>query len=193
MTTPVQLRPWSADDLPVLERNNAPEMTVHLGGPESPEKVRDRHERYQRHWLEGTAWMFTARVDDEPVGLVGYWNTTHEGRDVFECAYGILPEFQGRGLAAAAMQACLAHAALHGTRDDVYAYPKVTNGPSQRAVRAARVRPRGRAGLRVPQGPSDPRERMAVCVGPAPAGHVKHRGRVGAGLRRRQSGAAPPG
>ena len=130
MTTAVQLRPWSADDLPVLERNNAPEMTVHLGGPESPAKVRDRHDRYQRHWLEGTAWMFTARVDDEPVGLVGYWNTTHEGRDVFECAYGILPEFQGRGLAAAAMQACLAHAALHGTRDDVYAYPKVTNGPS---------------------------------------------------------------
>ena len=130
MTSPVAIRPWSADDLMVLERNNAPEMTLHLGGPESPEKVRDRHERYQRHWLEGTAWMFTARVDDEPVGLVGYWNTTHEGRDVFECAYGILPEFQGRGLAAAAMQDCLAHAALHGTRDDVYAYPKVTNGPS---------------------------------------------------------------
>ena len=79
VTTPVQLRPWSADDLPVLERNNTPEMTVHLGGPESPEKVRDRHERYQRHWLEGTAWMFTARVDDEPVGLVGYWNTDPRG------------------------------------------------------------------------------------------------------------------
>ena len=130
MTSPVAIRPWSADDLMVLERNNAPEMTLHLGGPESPEKVRDRHERYQRHWRDGTAWMFTVRVDDEVVGLVGYWNVTHHGRDVFECAYGILPEFQGRGLAVAAMQACLAHAALHGTRDDVYAYPNVTNGPS---------------------------------------------------------------
>ena len=130
MTSEVQLRPWSAEDLPVLERNNTPEMTVHLGGPETPEKVRDRHERYQRHWQEGIAWMFTARVDDEPVGLVGYWNRTHEGREVYECAYGILPEFQGRGLAAAALEACLAYAATHGSRDDVYAYPNVTNGPS---------------------------------------------------------------
>ena len=193
VTTAVQLRPWSADDLPVLERNNAPEMTVHLGGPESPEKVRDRHERYQRHWLEGTAWMFTARVDDEPVGLVGYWNTTHEGRDVFECAYGILPEFQGRGLAAAAMQACLAHAATARDARRRLRLPEGDERTQQRAVRAARVRPRGRAGLRVPEGPSHPRERVAVCVGPAPAGDVRHRGRVGAGLRRRRSGAARPG
>ena len=28
------------------------------------------------------------------------------------------------------MRACLAHAAAHGTRDDVYAYPNVTNRPS---------------------------------------------------------------
>jgi RimJ/RimL family protein N-acetyltransferase len=130
VTSPVAIRPWSADDLPVLERNNAPEMTVHLGGPESPEKVRDRHERYRRHWRDGTAWMFTVRVDDEPVGLVGYWNVEHDGRAVFECAYGVLPEFQGRGLAAAGMRACLEHAARFGTRDDVYAYPNVTNGPS---------------------------------------------------------------
>jgi RimJ/RimL family protein N-acetyltransferase len=110
-------------------------MTVHLGGPESPEKVRERHQRYQRHWQEGVAWMFTVRLGSEPVGLVGYWNTTHESRDVYECAYGILPEFQGRGLAVAAMQACLAHAAAHGTRDDVYAYPNVTNGPSNALCR----------------------------------------------------------
>lgn len=135
MTSEVRLRPWSADDLPVLERNNTPEMTVHLGGPETPEKVRDRHERYRRHRHEGIAWMFTARVDDEPVGLVGYWNRTHEGREVYECAYGILPEFQGRGLAAASLLACLAHAATHGTRDDVYAYPNVTNGPSNALCR----------------------------------------------------------
>jgi RimJ/RimL family protein N-acetyltransferase len=128
--TTVEIRPWSADDLPLLERNNAPEMTVHLGGPESAEKVVDRNARYVRGWLEGTSCMFSAWVDDEPVGLVGYWPATHRGHDVYECAYGIFPDFQGRGLAAAALQACLAHAALHGTRDDVYAYPNVTNGPS---------------------------------------------------------------
>jgi hypothetical protein len=40
---PVDIRPWSADDLPALEQNNTPEMTVHLGGPESSEKLLDRH------------------------------------------------------------------------------------------------------------------------------------------------------
>lgn len=127
---PIDIRPWSADDLPVLERNNTPEMTVHLGGPESRAKLLDRHERYQRGWREGTARMFTAWLDDEPVGLVGYWNVSHQGRDVYECAYGIFPSYQGRGLAAAAMTACLRHAAQHGSRDEMYAYPNVTNGPS---------------------------------------------------------------
>lgn len=133
MTT-VDIRPWTLDDLPLLERNNTPEMTVHLGGPESPEKVADRNVRYERGWREGTSCMFTAWVDTdtgpEPVGLVGYWPVTHRGRDVYECAYGIFPEYQGRGLAAAAMTACLSHAAAHGDRDVVYAYPNVTNGPS---------------------------------------------------------------
>jgi RimJ/RimL family protein N-acetyltransferase len=128
--TTVALRPWTADDLPLLERNNTPEMTVHLGGPESPEKVVDRNGRYVRGWREGTSWMFSAWVDDEPVGLVGYWPVTHQGHHVYECAYAIFPQFQGRGLAAAAMTACLEHAAAHGDRDHVYAYPNVTNGPS---------------------------------------------------------------
>ncbi|HEU4998253.1 MAG TPA: GNAT family N-acetyltransferase [Lapillicoccus sp.] len=128
--TSVELRPWTVDDLSLLERNNTPEMTVHLGGPESPEKVVDRNARYVRGWREGTSSMFSAWVDGEPVGLVGYWPVTHQGHDVYECAYGIFPEFQGRGLAAAAMTACLEHAAAHGDRDDVYAYPNVTNGPS---------------------------------------------------------------
>ena len=132
---PVDIRPWSADDLPVLERNNTPEMTVHLGGPEAREKLLDRHERYQRGWREGTAWMFTAWDDGEAVGLVGYWNVTHRGRDVYESAYGIYPAYQGRGLAAGALTACLEHAAQHGSREAVYAYPNVTNGPSNALCR----------------------------------------------------------
>lgn len=132
MAAEVTLRPWSADDLPVLEQTNAPDMTTHLGGPETPEKLRDRHERYQRGWTDGVAWMFTVHTAEEPdpVGIVGFWNTTHEGHDVFECAYAIVPAFQGRGLAGAATLACLEYAATHGTRDDVYAFPNVTNSPS---------------------------------------------------------------
>ncbi len=33
----VELEPYSESDLPLLERANSPEMTEHLGGPESEE------------------------------------------------------------------------------------------------------------------------------------------------------------
>ena len=153
MTPPaVDIRPWSSNDVAVLERNNTPEMTVHLGGPESREKVLDRHERYQRGWRESTAWMFTVWVDDEPVGLVGYWNVSHQGRDVYECAYGIFSEFQGRGLAAAALTAGLEHAARHGSRGEVYAYPNVTNGPSNALCRRLGFELEGEQDFEYPKG-----------------------------------------
>ncbi|HEY6741763.1 MAG TPA: GNAT family N-acetyltransferase [Lapillicoccus sp.] len=149
---PVDIRPWSANDLPVLERNNTPEMTVHLGGPESRDKLLDRHERYQRGWNEGTARMFTAWLDAEPVGLIGYWNVTHQGRGVYECAYGIFPAYQGRGLAAAAMTACLEHAARHGSRDEIFAYPNVTNGPSNALCRRMGFELEGEQDFEYPKG-----------------------------------------
>jgi len=41
----VDIRPWSDGDLPLLERlMGDPAMTEHLGGPETPEKIRERHE-----------------------------------------------------------------------------------------------------------------------------------------------------
>ena len=41
----VLLEPWSEGDLGLLRRLNAPEMTEHLGGPETEAKVVERHER----------------------------------------------------------------------------------------------------------------------------------------------------
>ena len=112
------------------------------------------------------------------MGLVGYWNITHEGRDAFECAYGILPEFQGRGLAAAAMQACLAHAALHGTRDDVYAYPKVTNGPSNALCERLGFVLEGEQDFEYPKGHPIRANAWRYALGPPRRGHVL-RNRVG--------------
>jgi len=41
----VRLDAWSAGDLDLLRRVNAPEMTTHLGGPETDEQVVARHRR----------------------------------------------------------------------------------------------------------------------------------------------------
>ena len=42
------LEPWGSGDLPLLERlMGDPRMTEHLGGPESPDKLRERQGRYE--------------------------------------------------------------------------------------------------------------------------------------------------
>ena len=51
------LEPWGSGDLPLLEGlMGDPRMTEHLGGPESPDKLRERQGRYER--LEGGDRMF---------------------------------------------------------------------------------------------------------------------------------------
>src|SRR5436305_14589854 len=53
----VTLVPWASGDLPLLERlMGDPRMTEHLGGPESPDKLRERQGRYER--IEGGDRMF---------------------------------------------------------------------------------------------------------------------------------------
>jgi hypothetical protein len=70
----VTLEPWASGDLPLLERlMGDPRMTEHLGGPESPDKLRERQGRYER--LEGGDRMFKI-VDvasGADVGSVGFW------------------------------------------------------------------------------------------------------------------------
>jgi hypothetical protein len=42
------IEPWDEHDLPLLHRiMGDPEMTEHLGGPESPEKIGERELRYE--------------------------------------------------------------------------------------------------------------------------------------------------
>jgi hypothetical protein len=43
----IEIRPWSDTDLSLLKRFvGDPEMMRHLGGPEAPERVLQRHKRY---------------------------------------------------------------------------------------------------------------------------------------------------
>jgi hypothetical protein len=51
----VTLKPWESGDLPLLERlMGDPRMTAHLGGPESPDKLRERqgHGATRHHSLK---------------------------------------------------------------------------------------------------------------------------------------------
>jgi RimJ/RimL family protein N-acetyltransferase len=130
----VRIEPWSEGDLPLLERLlGDPAMMAHLGGPESPGQIRDRHARY----LAGAARdpQFKVVVDGEGAGWVGYWERGWRGQEVYETGWAILPRFQGRGLAAGATALALDHAQAARRRRFVHAFPSVGNAPSNAICR----------------------------------------------------------
>lgn len=135
----MKLEPWAEDDFWLLLRKNEPAMTGHLGGPETEAKLRDRHRRYLALSARepGAGRMFRVVADGESVGSVGFWERLWEGEEVYETGWGILPEFQGRGLAARAARALVAHAGVHGTRQHVHAFPSVDHPASKAVCRAA--------------------------------------------------------
>ncbi len=77
----VRIEPWGKDDLPLLEKlMGDPEMTEHLGGPESPEKVAERQARYERL------------------------------APIYEIGWSVIPAYQGRGIAGMATAQAMARA-----------------------------------------------------------------------------------
>ena len=123
---------WTESRFAVLEACNSAEMTQFLGGPESDEKLADRHRRYLNLVSTGRdAWPFCAMLDDEPIGSIGYW----EDEDRYEIGWAVIPAFQGRGLAAAAVSLALDDAAARGGFDTMTACPGVANKPSNELAR----------------------------------------------------------
>ena len=127
----VRLEPWAEGDFPLLMRLNEPAMTEHLGGPETDEQLQRRHERYIRLAGSTEAFVYKAILEStgQVVGSVNFWERDWQGKPVYEMGWGILPEFQGRGIATAAVNKAIEAARAAGRRDAVHAFPSVENGP----------------------------------------------------------------
>ncbi|MEU9232230.1 GNAT family N-acetyltransferase [Streptomyces subrutilus] len=137
----VLLTPWGPGDFWLLERKNEPAMTRYLGGPEPAGKLLDRQRRYEalsaREPAAGRMFRVALEATGEGVGSVGFWEREWQGEPVYEAGWGVLPEFQGRGLAVAAVTALLAYARTHGTRDTVHAFPGTDHAASNAVCRRA--------------------------------------------------------
>ncbi|MEU4231696.1 GNAT family N-acetyltransferase [Nonomuraea sp. NPDC026600] len=135
----VRLEPWSQGDLELLRRLNDPEMTEHLGGPETEDQVVARHERYLKLDAPGLGAMFSVVVEPEleSAGSIGYWEREWQGETVYETGWGVLPEFQGRGIATAAAVAVAAKARAEGRNRHLHAYPSVGHSASNAICRKA--------------------------------------------------------
>ena len=114
-------------------------MTEHVGGPESEEALRQRHQRYLAARDAGTVFCFAVilQPDGTPVGSVNFWERQWQDKVVYEMGWGIVPEFQGRGHATAAVQAAIDVARNLRGRDAVHAFPSVDNGASNAVCRKA--------------------------------------------------------
>jgi RimJ/RimL family protein N-acetyltransferase len=126
----IRLEPWGEDDLALLVRINAPEMTEHLGGPETTQQVADRHRRYVDAAGSESVHVFRIMVDGVRAGQVAFWDREWRGEQVYEMGWSVLPEHQGRGVAGRATGAAIELARATGRRTAIHAFPSVDNGPS---------------------------------------------------------------
>lgn len=149
----VSLRPWASDDLRLLERLlGDPDMTRFIGGPESPEKLRDRHRRYLDFQAPGGTFAISIETDGAGVGWVGYWPSEGHGEQVWEVGWSVLPDYQGRGIATAAMKLALDSARRERLHRFADAYPSVDNGPSNRVCEKLGFEFLGEADVEYPPG-----------------------------------------
>jgi RimJ/RimL family protein N-acetyltransferase len=146
----MQLKSWSEDDRWLLVRQNTAEMTRHLGGPESEEKLTDRHHRYLEP--DQRDRMFRIVTDGETAGSIGYWERDWRGGTVWETGWAVLPEFQGRGLAATAARLLCERARTEGRHRYVHAFPSTANSGSNSVCRKAGFELLGDVGLEYPKG-----------------------------------------
>jgi RimJ/RimL family protein N-acetyltransferase len=150
----VSLRPWAPGDRALLQRLlGEPGTTRNLGGPEAPEAVRARHERYliadpEKHGL----FAIIAGPDAEPVGWVGYWESEWHGEAVWECGWNVVPEAQGRGVATEAAALMAADARRRGTHRYLVAFPSVDNVASNALCRRLGFELLGEEDVEYPKG-----------------------------------------
>jgi RimJ/RimL family protein N-acetyltransferase len=130
----VRIEPWGPGDLHILEKSmGRPEMTTYIGGPESPEKLAERHARYERPGSR--QYKIVDVATGEGIGWVGYWERMRQDRRVFETGWSVLPGHQGRGIASTATAQLLEKARAEGSLRYVHAYPSVENAPSNAICR----------------------------------------------------------
>ncbi|WP_420491576.1 GNAT family N-acetyltransferase [Neobacillus drentensis] len=129
----IQIKPWEDNNLDLLFRINAPEMMQHLGGPESKEQILKRHKRYLELGNRGRMFSIILLPELEPVGSVGYWQTTWNSESVYETGWSVLPSYQGKGIATRAVKLAIEEASSEYKYKYIHAFPSIQN-PASNAI-----------------------------------------------------------
>jgi RimJ/RimL family protein N-acetyltransferase len=153
VTPAIRLEAWTEADVSLLRQANTPEMTEHLGGPETEEKLLNRHRRYLRLEDPGAGLMFAVVLGGgERVGTIGYWERTWRDILVYETGWGVAPAFQGRGIATAAAKAIAARARAQRRHKHLHAFPAADHPASNTICRKAGFTLLGETDIEYPAG-----------------------------------------
>jgi RimJ/RimL family protein N-acetyltransferase len=131
----MELRAYTDADFQLTEAlETDPDVMRELGGPIDPGRLPDIHRRRL-----GDPWWFTIGVEPgaPPVGTIGIWETRHGDETIHETGWMVLPAYQGRGIASAALTLLLERAATEPAFRSVHAFPPVSNAPSNALCRKA--------------------------------------------------------
>lgn len=137
MAPKVELRPYAEEDLWLSEAlETDPDAMSELGGARTKEKIAEVH----RKRVEGNApkpWYFTITLEggSRGVGQIGIWESDVAGSPLHETGWMVLPAFQGRGIATAALRQVIDRARDDPGIERVHAFPGVTNEPSNALCR----------------------------------------------------------
>ena len=127
----VEFATYTDADLALTEAlETDPEMMRELGGP----TPRADLARVHRRRLDDP-WWFKVVVDGQAAGTIGIWETEHDGAMLHETGWMILPAFQRRGIASAALETLLERARAEPQFHAIHAFPATTNVPSNALCR----------------------------------------------------------
>lgn len=129
----VTFRSWSNGDFELIQQlMGDPNMTRHLGGPETLEQIKDRHKRYCALGDSGKGEMFVILVGSEGkvAGSIGYWEKESQMGLVWETGWSVLPELHGQGIATKATIKLIEKLRKLKKHKYLHAYPSTDNAPS---------------------------------------------------------------
>jgi RimJ/RimL family protein N-acetyltransferase len=133
----VELRPYAEEDLALTEALECdPEVMRELGGAVPREEIPRVH-RMRVETAANDGWYFAIvpKPEGPAAGQIGIFEREHEGGTIDELGWMVLPEFQGQGIATAALGLLLERARAARRFERLHAFPAVTNGPSNALCR----------------------------------------------------------
>jgi RimJ/RimL family protein N-acetyltransferase len=129
----MELAPYEDGDFALTEAMETdPVVMRELGGPTDPSRLPVVHRRR----LDDPWWFKVVPDPSGPaVGTIGIWEKELDGATIHETGWMVLPAFQGRGIASAALRELIDRARDAPQIPSMHAFPPVTNAPSNALCR----------------------------------------------------------